>query len=71
MLCFEGEKGVGVSTGKPLHYKGCLFHRVIKGFMAQVCSLSLSFSLFDICILCYLLRINNVGIDVFVATYST
>lgn len=33
-LC-TGEKGVGVATGKPLHYKGCLFHRVMKGFMAQ------------------------------------
>lgn len=33
-LC-TGEKGVGVSTGKPLHYKGCIFHRIIKGFMAQ------------------------------------
>lgn len=33
-LC-TGEKGVGESTGKPLHYKGCLFHRVLKGFMAQ------------------------------------
>ena len=32
-LC-TGEKGVGKS-GKPLHYKGCVFHRVITGFMAQ------------------------------------
>jgi peptidylprolyl isomerase len=32
-LC-TGEKGVGKS-GKPLHYKGCVFHRVISGFMAQ------------------------------------
>ena len=32
-LC-TGEKGVGRS-GKPLHYKGCAFHRVIAEFMAQ------------------------------------
>jgi peptidylprolyl isomerase len=29
-----GEKGVG-EAGKPLHFKGCAFHRVIKDFMIQ------------------------------------
>ena len=32
-LC-TGEKGQGKS-GRPLHFKGCPFHRVIPGFMAQ------------------------------------
>ena len=32
-LC-TGEKGAGKS-GKPLHFKGSKFHRVINGFMAQ------------------------------------
>ncbi len=32
-LC-TGEKGTGES-GKPLHYKGSVFHRIIPGFMCQ------------------------------------
>ena len=32
-LC-TGEKGTGKS-GKPLHYKGCAFHRIIPQFMIQ------------------------------------
>ena len=32
-LC-TGERGIGRS-GKPLHYKGCTFHRVIRDFMIQ------------------------------------
>ena len=32
-LC-TGEKGMGRS-GKPLHYRGCVFHRVIPQFMIQ------------------------------------
>ncbi|CAB1325617.1 unnamed protein product [Coregonus sp. 'balchen'] len=33
-LC-TGEKGTGKTTGKPLHFKGCPFHRIIKQFMIQ------------------------------------
>ena len=32
-LCV-GDKGTA-STGQPLHYKGCAFHRVIRDFMVQ------------------------------------
>lgn len=32
-LC-TGERGIGVS-GKPLHYKGSTFHRIIPNFMCQ------------------------------------
>ena len=30
-----GEKGVSRLSGKPLHFKGSSFHRVIPGFMCQ------------------------------------
>ena len=33
-LC-TGEKGISPMSGKPLHFKGSSFHRVIPGFMAQ------------------------------------
>lgn len=33
-LC-TGEKGIGKSTGKPLHFKGCPFHRSKYGLRVQ------------------------------------
>lgn len=39
LLASSGEKGIGPITGKPLHYKGSFFHRIIKGSMAEVCCL--------------------------------
>uniref|UniRef100_A0A3Q7HNV6 PPIase cyclophilin-type domain-containing protein n=1 Tax=Solanum lycopersicum TaxID=4081 RepID=A0A3Q7HNV6_SOLLC len=33
-LC-TGEKGVSSKTGRPLHYKGTFFHRIVKGSVAQ------------------------------------
>ena len=40
-LC-TGEKGLGKS-GKLLHFKGSTFHRVIPGFMCQVCHYNVYF----------------------------
>jgi len=34
LFIISGEKGVR-SNGKPLHYKGTPFHRIIPGFMIQ------------------------------------
>uniref|UniRef100_A0A8D8ZV91 peptidylprolyl isomerase n=1 Tax=Cacopsylla melanoneura TaxID=428564 RepID=A0A8D8ZV91_9HEMI len=33
-LC-TGEKGIGKTTGKNLHYQNIVFHRVVRGFMIQ------------------------------------
>lgn len=33
-LC-TGEKGLGRVSNMPLHYRGSIFHRIIKGFMCQ------------------------------------
>lgn len=30
-----GEMGIGATTGKRLHYKNSIFHRVVKDFMIQ------------------------------------
>uniref|UniRef100_A0A8C0XAG7 Peptidyl-prolyl cis-trans isomerase n=1 Tax=Castor canadensis TaxID=51338 RepID=A0A8C0XAG7_CASCN len=60
-LC-TGEKGTGKSTQKPLHYKSCLFHRVVKDFMVQGGDFSEGETLIltkenPICILCQMSRI--------------
>jgi len=34
-LCTNENNGAGATTGVPLHYKGCPFHRVIPDFMIQ------------------------------------
>jgi len=45
-LC-TGEKGTGRS-GKPLHFKGSTFHRVITEFMCQVWALRICLKAFDL-----------------------
>lgn len=36
---FAGEKGMSSKTGRPLHYKGSFFHRIVNGSLVQVCPL--------------------------------
>lgn len=36
-LC-AGDRGIGKTTNKVLHYKGSVFHRVVRNFMIQVCN---------------------------------
>ncbi|KAJ4722553.1 Peptidyl-prolyl cis-trans isomerase [Melia azedarach] len=38
-VILQGERGVGVTTGKPLYYKGSTFHSIIEGQYAQLCVL--------------------------------
>ena len=33
-LC-TGERGLGKISNTPLHFRGSIFHRIIKGFMCQ------------------------------------
>ena len=34
-IIIAGEQGSSMTTGKPLHYKGAPFHRIVKNFMIQ------------------------------------
>ena len=34
-IVIAGEQGSSKTTGKPLHYKGAPFHRIVKNFMIQ------------------------------------
>lgn len=48
-LC-TGEKGLGKSSRKPLHYRGCRFHRIVKGFVCQGGDFVKGASLCELCV---------------------
>lgn len=50
-----GERGVGKS-GKPLHYKGSIFHRIIPSFMCQVIIHILKI------LICYLMHLFKISL---------
>ncbi len=63
-IVISGEMGLGKASGKPLHYKGSFFHRIIKGFMIQV-------FLIDCCTFTFKNKLTTVSLSFRAATLLT